>query len=35
MPSHYDKDMTNILGYAPKHKLLEENDRTPVFLNDR
>jgi len=34
-PSQYDCEMNNILGYSPKHKLLEEKDRTLVFFNDR
>jgi hypothetical protein len=34
-PLVYERDMEALLGHTPKHKLLEEKDRTLVFLNDR
>jgi len=34
-PESYRKNMLTILGHVPKHKLLEEKDRTLVFFNDR
>jgi len=34
-PSLYDLDTRALLGYPPAHKLLNENNRTLVFMNDR